>query len=71
MSDVFISYGHSTAARQARGAAEALRALGYSVWIDDDLPAHRAFTPEIEAQLTAAKAALVIWSAQGAKSHWC
>jgi TolB-like protein/Tfp pilus assembly protein PilF len=70
MSDVFISYGHSTAARQARGAAEALRALGYSVWIDDDLPAHRAFTAEIEAQLTAAKAALVIWSEKGATSHW-
>jgi predicted ATPase/class 3 adenylate cyclase len=70
MSDVFISYGHSTAARQARGAAEALRALGYSVWLDDDLPANRAFTPEIEAQLTAAKAALVIWSAEAAKSHW-
>jgi adenylate cyclase len=70
MSDVFISYGHSTAARQARGAAEALRLAGYSVWLDDDLPAHRAFTPEIEAQLTAAKAALVIWSVEGAKSHW-
>src|SRR5215469_11100996 len=70
MSDVFISYGHATTARQARGAAEALRALGYSVWLDDDLPAHRAFTSEIEAQLTAAKAALVIWSVEGAKSHW-
>jgi hypothetical protein len=31
MSDVFISYGRSTA-RQARGAAEALRTLGCSVW---------------------------------------
>ena len=69
MSDIFISYGRSTA-RQARGAADALRALGYSVWIDDDLPAHRAFSPEIEAQLTAAKAALVIWSAEAATSHW-
>jgi TolB-like protein len=68
--EVFISYGHSTAARQARGAAAALRALGYSVWLDEDLPAHRAFTPEIEAQLSAAKAALIIWSAEGAKSHW-
>src|SRR5215831_12875179 len=70
MSDVFISYGHSTTAPQARAAAAALRALGYSVWIDDDLPAHRAFTPEIEAQLTDAKAALVIWSAEAASSHW-
>lgn len=70
MSDVFISYGHSTSARQAGRAAAALRALGYSVWLDDDLPAHRAFSPEIEAQLTAAKAAIVIWSAEAAKSHW-
>jgi TolB-like protein len=69
MSDVFISYGHSTA-RQARGAAAALRALGYSVWLDDDLPAHRAFAKEIEQQLTAAKAALVIWSAEAASSDW-
>jgi adenylate cyclase len=70
MSDVFISYGHSTAAGQARAAAEALRALGYSVWIDDDLPAHRAFAKEIEHQLTAAKAALVIWSAESVTSDW-
>jgi TolB-like protein len=69
MSDVFISYGHSTA-RQAQGAAKALRALGYSVWIDDDLPAHRAFSAEIQSQLAAAKAALVIWSAEAATSDW-
>src|SRR5215469_7376319 len=69
MSEVFISYAHSTA-RQARGAAEALRALGYSVWLDEDLPAHRAFSAEIEQQLIAAKAALVIWSAEAATSDW-
>src|SRR5215469_5333228 len=69
MSEVFISYAHSTA-RQAKGAAEALRALGYSVWLDEDLPAHRAFSHEIEHQLSAAKAALVIWSADAAASDW-
>jgi adenylate cyclase len=69
MSEVFISYAHSTG-RQARGAADALRALGYSVWLDDDLPAHRAFSAEIEQQLAEAKAALVIWSAEAARSHW-
>ena len=69
MADVFISYAHSTA-QQAQGAAEALRSLGYSVWLDDDLPAHRGFTHEIQAQLTAAKAALVIWSADAAASDW-
>src|SRR5215472_7631027 len=69
MADVFISYAHSTA-REARAAAEALRALGYSVWLDEDLPAHRAFTHAIEEELTRAKAALVIWSADAAKSEW-
>src|SRR6185312_12668448 len=40
VSDVFISYARSTAA-QASAAADALRAAGYSVWLDEDLPAHR------------------------------
>ncbi|HVN01318.1 MAG TPA: TIR domain-containing protein [Caulobacteraceae bacterium] len=70
MSDVFSSYAHATTAQQARAAADALRAVGYSVWLDDDLPVHRAFSPEIDAQLTAAKAALVLWSADAATSDW-
>jgi adenylate cyclase len=69
MSDVFISYAHSTA-RQARAAADALKGLGYSVWLDDDLPAHTAFTHTIEEQLEKAKVALVIWSADAARSEW-
>jgi TolB-like protein len=69
MADVFISYAHSTA-REARAAAENLRAQGYSVWLDEDLPANRAFTHAIEEELASAKAALVIWSADAAKSEW-
>jgi adenylate cyclase len=69
LADVFISYAHSTG-RQARAAAAALKAAGHSVWLDDDLPAHRAFSPQIEAQLTAAKAVLVLWSADAAASDW-
>ena len=34
------------------------------------MPAHRAFTHAIEEELTRAKAALVIWSADAAKSEW-
>ena len=39
MADVFVSYAH-TAAQQARKVTEALRALGYSIWIDEQRPAH-------------------------------
>jgi TolB-like protein/tetratricopeptide (TPR) repeat protein len=69
MSDVFISYAHSTA-REARAAADTLRGLGYTVWLDDDLPTNRAFTHAIQEELTKAKAALVIWSADAAESEW-
>jgi TolB-like protein len=69
VSDVFISYARSTAAH-AQALAKALRALGYSVWLDDDLPAHRAYGGVIEEQLTAAKAVLVIWSADAVNSEW-
>jgi predicted ATPase/class 3 adenylate cyclase len=69
MADIFISHAHATA-QGARAAAAALRAAGYSVWIDDDLLVHRAFGKEIETQLTMAKAALVIWSAEAAESDW-
>ena len=41
MPHIFISYARSTAP-QAQAIAEALRGLGYEVWRDDELPAHRA-----------------------------
>jgi TolB-like protein len=69
MSEIFISYARSTE-RQARTVAEALRALGYSVWSDDELPAHRNYADVIEERLRASKAVVVIWSADAAKSQW-
>ena len=69
MSDVFISYARSTQLAAQR-VAETLRALGYSVWIDDDLPAHRTYSRVIEEQMTAASAAVVIWSADAVQSEW-
>ncbi|HEY2358584.1 MAG TPA: TIR domain-containing protein [Phenylobacterium sp.] len=69
MSDVFISYARSTEA-QARQVAEALRALGYGVWRDDELPVHRAYADVIAERLNAAKAVVVVWSAEAAKSEW-
>jgi hypothetical protein len=69
MSDVFISYARSTAKR-AQQVAEALRRLGYEVWRDDELPAHRSYTDVIAERLRAAKAVVVIWPAEAVKSEW-
>jgi adenylate cyclase len=69
MSDVFISYARSTEP-QAKHIEEALLALGYGVWRDDQLPAHRAYSEVLDERLRAAKAVLVVWSAEAVKSEW-
>jgi adenylate cyclase len=69
MSDVFVSYAR-TDEPQAKRVADALRALGYHVWRDDELPAHRAYADVIEERLKSAGAVLVLWSAESAKSQW-
>jgi len=69
VSDIFISYARSTA-EAAHRIAEALRALGHGVWRDEDLPAHRDYSEVIEERLRAARAVLVLWSAEAVKSQW-
>ncbi len=69
MTDIFISYSRTIEPR-ARQVADALRALGYNVWRDDELPAHRSYSEVTEERLRAAKAVLVIWSAEAVKSQW-
>jgi adenylate cyclase len=69
MSDVFVSYARSTEP-EAQRIAEALRQLGYRVWRDDELPAHRSYGEVIEERLRLAKAVVVIWSAEAVKSEW-
>ena len=67
--EIFISYARSSEP-YAEQAANALREAGYQVWWDDDLPAHRAYSEVIEERLAAARAVLVIWSSDAAKSQW-
>ena len=69
MADVFVSYARPDEPHAAR-VAEALRREGYQVWRDDELPAHRAYSEVIEERLKAAKAVVVLWSAEAAKSQW-
>ncbi|HET7710140.1 MAG TPA: TIR domain-containing protein [Sphingomicrobium sp.] len=69
MSDVFVSYARSTEP-QAKAIAAALRDEGYEVWRDDQIPSHKAYAEVIEERLRSAKAVVVIWSADAAKSQW-
>lgn len=69
MSEVFVSYARSTE-QQAHQIADALRARGYDVWRDDQLPAHRSYGEVIEERLKAAKAVVVVWSLEAIGSQW-
>ena len=69
MADVFISYARSTESH-ARAIEKALAAEGFAVWRDDQIPAHRAYAEVIEERLRSARAVVVIWSADAAKSQW-
>src|SRR5215204_6652969 len=69
MSEIFISYARSSE-EQAKQVEQALRAAGYRVWRDDELPAHRAYADVIEERLKSADAVVVLWSAEAVKSQW-
>jgi adenylate cyclase len=69
MAEVFISYARPDEPHAER-VAEALRGHGYVVWRDDELPAHRAYADVIEERLKSARAVVVLWSAEAARSQW-
>jgi adenylate cyclase len=66
---VFVSYARPDEPHAERVAAK-LRAKGYEVWRDAELPAHRAFSEVIEERLRDARAVVVLWSDAAAKSQW-
>jgi adenylate cyclase len=69
MADVFVSYARSDEP-QSKCVADALRSEGFQAWRDDQLPAHRLYAEVIEERLKGAKAVIVLWSAEAARSHW-
>jgi adenylate cyclase len=69
MPGVFVSYCRSSA-QVAEQVAAALSAMGYDVWRDDQLPAHRSYGDVIEENLRAAKAVVVLWSSEACQSQW-
>ncbi len=69
MPHVFISYARSDEPLGRLGA-DGLRDDGFEVWRDDELPAHRPYAEVIEERINGAKAVVVLWSAEAARSHW-
>jgi adenylate cyclase len=69
MADIFVSYAR-TDEPQAVRVTDALRAHRYSVWRDDELPAHRDYSKVIEERLRSAKAVVVLWSVAATESQW-
>lgn len=69
MADVFISYSKLDKAI-AEALANDLKAKGIDVWWDFDLYAGDDFHDVIMAELNNAKAVIVIWSANSAKSRY-
>jgi adenylate cyclase len=69
MAEVFVSYARPDEPL-AQQVTDTLRGLGYRVWRDDDLPAHRGYAEVIEERLKSASAVVVLWSADAAKSQW-
>ena len=69
MSHIFISYARPDEPL-ASLIADGLREGGFEVWRDDELPAHRAYAEVIEERINGAKAVVVLWSAEAARSHW-
>ena len=69
MADVFISYSKARSVEAAELASE-LADLGYDVWWDTSLLPTGSFGAEIDRQLDAAKAVIVIWSPESLRSKW-
>ena len=69
MPNLFVSYARADEPKAARVAAE-LRASGYQVWRDDQLPVHRIYADVIDERLRAAQAVVVLWSAEAGRSQW-
>jgi adenylate cyclase len=69
MADVFISYARADKARVAPLVA-AIEAKGWSVWWDPEITPGQEFDDQIDAELMAAKAVLVVWTPTSVASRW-
>ena len=69
MADVFVSYARNDKARVAPLVA-AIEAKGWSVWWDPEIAPGQQFDDQIEAEIAAAGAVLVVWTPASVVSRW-
>ena len=69
MADVFVSYARTDKARVAPLVA-AMEAKGWSVWWDPEISPGQEFDNQIDSELVAAKAVLVVWTPTSVISRW-
>lgn len=69
MNDIFVSYANGDRA-VAQKLADALEALGWSVWWDREIPFGKPFDQVIEEELNAARCVIVLWSRESVRSRW-
>jgi adenylate cyclase len=69
MADVFISYARGDKARVAPLVA-AIEAQGWSVWWDPAIEAGQHFDDQIDTELQAASAVVVVWTPTSVGSRW-
>ncbi|MGH8362390.1 MAG: TIR domain-containing protein [Gammaproteobacteria bacterium] len=69
MADVFVSYARADKARVAPLVA-AMESKGWSVWWDPEISPGQEFDDQIDAELEAAGAVLVVWTPTSVTSRW-
>ena len=69
MADVFVSYARADRDRVAPLVA-AIVARGWSVWWDPEITPGQEFDDQIDAEIDAAKAVMVVWTPTSVASRW-
>ena len=69
MADVFVSYARTDKARVAPLVA-AIVAKGWTVWWDPEITPGQEFDDQIDAEIDAAKAVMVVWTPTSVASRW-
>ncbi|MEL6569807.1 MAG: toll/interleukin-1 receptor domain-containing protein [Pseudomonadota bacterium] len=72
MADIFISYKREDQEEhgRVRPIAEALRAEGYDVFYDVQVPPGSSWEDVLQSKINAARAVIVLWSAHSVGSDW-